>query len=1558
MLSPKSQLLRRVFLSLCILISLLKLQAQCNPPDQLPTVQCVDAPLTCLSDACYSTSDEAFFCCNGWCGNNTAVHNPQYFMIITTATFIEIHIHVDECEQGTALQSAIVTTCDWVPCPGNSVPCPDILDCNPGTVVGGTMVLTAGGLMIGDTLWLLIDGSSGAECQYTINFAEGIYEPLITEELSEGEAVPGVICQGFDDFMMTAGPPISNAHGYLWVLGWNGQTVTSTLPNNTIDIENNAPPGIWDICVQAFSGCDTSDTPFCFPVEIVAIDDVDKDPETFCPEEFPFSWHGVNISGPGTYMKTFDNPDGCPYDSIWEVEEYPDPPLGELNVLHCLNETLDPYFYEGEFYDAAGTYDLFYPGMGLNGCDSMAELNLTLAGIDAFIELTCLNGEFVLTPLIQELIPANAIISWEWFESGSSIVIFDNIPLNLLDGGCYDLHATVQTPAGNCTFLVDSPFCFNADEYWPVAPDLGFTDTVVCAQEGIFFTVIEDPFGEDLDYDWSAPANVPIFEDGSNVVEMDFSSSSGGQVCVYAIGACGQGPSTCFNVDIQPTPVADFSYEIDICNDSTMVITFTGSAGPNTEFAWNFDNPDSVSGSGFGPYIVSWNLDGDKVVSLLLIQPGCDTSFFSGIVSVSSLQTPIVNCTSTINSITFDWDDVVGASGYTVSTNGQPPVGTNISNLVISPLNPGDMVTLVLTVISSGPCDNIVVTTTCTAQNCPPPVISITGIDSACLNAPVIIDLDAVVNGSPGVGVWSGTGIVDTVLGLFDPVVSGSGQHQVTFTTDVNGCSFTKPYLVTVFDSLTADFTVDPVICITDLATVNYTGNASPSAIYTYDFGAATVVSGTGSGPYQLRFTTPGSKTVRLQVSDNGCTSDVITQNLTVGATLNAPVVNCQTNTSGVNFCWNNDPLVSGYVVNTLTTQNGIITGNCIDFGGLNPGDSVAIEVISQTTGPCPERRDTFFCIARACPMPVITVTPVPDVCLYPGTLPIDLEVIVVGGNGIGDWSGPGITDAVNGIFDPVIAGAGSHMITYHYLDDGCDFFESITINVFDPPDAFINNTSFVLTCVSGNLVLDGSGSSGGAIIYQWTTNDGVILSGANTAMAEAGAPGAYQLKVIHSISGCVDSITVNVTQDASTPTCIAGEDKVITCDSTSFVLGGGSSTGTHIIYIWSTPDGNIVGPTNGQQITVDAVGEYNIIVRDTSNGCQCTNRVMVTIDTSLANLTLTPGDTIDCNTSISGVQSSLNEPVTDYNFIWTTIDGTIVGSANTPDIDVSQGGTYTLSIENKNNGCEKSASAAVPESDEIIDAVDVSLMNITCFGDDNGALVISGVIGGVGPYTYKWSVSPQGGTALSSLSPGQYSLTVTDQNGCSYTEVFNLTEPIQITVDLGPNQTVAVDDSVIINLITNISPNAINDIEWGGYDGLTCPGCPRLEFIASSSGNITAIVTDTAGCTALDSMHLTVIVPRIIFIPTVFSPNGDGINDHFTISGRRNLVNIGYMRIFDRWGNQLFDKSNLQPGVEEQGWDGRFKGELMLPGVYVYIAELQYEDITETIKGGITIVR
>lgn len=436
---------RILLLPVLYLLSLSDLLSQCDPPLLLPSAQCEDAPLVCMQDACYTTTNIQN---NGWpgfCGPNTVIHNPQYFEIIPLESCIEILIHVDVCHAGQpALQAALVTSCEWQPCPGFNVPCEDILDCDPGTQPGGTMVIDACGLTPGVSLWLIVDGSSGSICQYTIDLAEGIYEPEIDEEITGGSATPSNVCQGYDELLLSVSPLIMGAHGYLWSLEWEDLTFTSTLHETLIDISPDAPPGIWNVCAQAFSGCDTTNT-FCFQVEIFSIEDVEKEPATFCPEIFPFLWHNITITGPGTYIKSFTDNNGCSYDSIWVVEEYPEVPVGEINITHCLNDNFDPFIYEGEVYDNPGTYDLVYPGMGLNGCDSFAHLNLTVEGVTIFIENTCSEGQSFLSPHILDIIPPNDSITYQWYDCSLTQLLSTEQNLLIDSSGCYCLIASSES---------------------------------------------------------------------------------------------------------------------------------------------------------------------------------------------------------------------------------------------------------------------------------------------------------------------------------------------------------------------------------------------------------------------------------------------------------------------------------------------------------------------------------------------------------------------------------------------------------------------------------------------------------------------------------------------------------------------------------------------------------------------------------------------------------------------------------------------------------------------------------------------------------------------------------------------------------------------------------------------------------------------------------------------------------------------------------------------------------------------------------------------------------
>lgn len=1557
--SPEFCISTRWILLSIVMIFAGKAQSQCNPPDQLPTQICQTAPFVCLNNACYETLQQPLGGYNGFCGSNTAVHNPQYFTIVVQSVPVQINIYVNSCSSGSGLQSALINSCPWnvgfYP-DGNVLDCPD----NPsGTGPGGTMVLITYDVQVGDTIWLLIDGSSGATCEYTINYVAGIELPGLENDLTYGEAIPQSVCQGYNGVLLTAGPMVGNAHGYIWTLGWSGETVTSTLPQYSANIPAGTPPGDYQVCVRAFSGCDEMDHDICFSLNVYEIPPGDRDPITLCPEEFPINWHSMTISGPGTYHQTFNTPEGCVFDSTWVVNQYPIVPVGVIDTLHCF----ESFVYEGETYENAGTYTLEYPGQGLNGCDSSTMLNLTLAYISAEIVVDgCEDQHYVLRPFIEQLIPANAAITWYWYDEFGNL-IHEGLPLLVPNPGTYSLRAIVATNVGECTFDIP-PITFEADDYVPdppVFPAEYFPYVQICAQSEIFFQVA-DPNGENVCFNWYTTAgNIPIYQDCGSTAEFDFYNATSTTVCVYSTNECGDGPPACFDVEIIPSPVAQFTLPTEGCAGEPITLTFTGTASPTSTVVWDFAGA-TVTGEHPGPFTLVWDTPGNKTVQLTITEPGCNEVFDYAIITISNLLPPTLNCSSTISSVSFDWTDVPGVTEYLITINGGAPFSTGTtSEYMIDGLNPGDPVTLVLNVVHPGPCELEPIVLTCNAAPCPPPAIVITAPDSVCLNAPQVYDLGVTVNGDPGVGTWSGPGITDPAEGLFDPRIAGPGIHQILFAVDINDCVTTTPTVIEVFDSLTADFVIDPtVICITETATVTYTGNGTAATTYNYNFGMANVLSGSGDGPYELGWNTPGQKTVRLQVTENGCVSDLITQNIDVVPNLSAAVLSCTPNTSGVLFTWTTDPLAASVEVNILTGHTGTQTGNSYDFGGLTAGDVVTIEIVSLSAGPCPDRRDTLSCEARECPPIMIDIEPVSNICLYPGTSTVALDVEVTGSTGAGSglWSGPGIVDQTNGIFDPVAAGPGAHSLVYRFSDDGCDFTSSITVNVYDVPEAFISNTDLTITCVSSTLMLDGTGSSGGPLNYAWSTTDGSILNGTNQAVAEVGSAGTYTLNVTNSVSGCFHQTSVTVTREASIPDAVGGPDATLNCDVTTVTLGGASTSGPTITYLWTTTNGNIVGAADGSRVDVDMPGDYTLRVRDESNGCEASDVVTVVLDTVVSNIVLTPGEIIDCDTPLSGVESTLSDPG-NYAYTWSTQNGRIEGAVDGANVQVSQGGTYTLTIVNLDNGCERTSDAVVDESDEIINDVEVSLTNIMCFGQNNGALVINNVMGGTPPYIYEWSVSTPDGTMLSNLGPGQYSLTVTDVNGCSYSRVFNLSQPAQVTVDLGPNKIVAQGDEVGIEIETNVDPGAIGEIAWSPYDGKDCPGCLRFEFVATSSATITAMVTDTAGCSALDSMRLTVIVPRIYYIPNVFSPNGDNINDYFTIFGRPNLTNINSLRIYDRWGNQVFERQGLTPGIESEGWDGTFNDKLMQPGVYTYWAELQFEDQSkEVVTGDITLIR
>ena len=111
-------------------------------------------------------------------------------------------------------------------------------------------------------------------------------------------------------------------------------------------------------------------------------------------------------------------------------------------------------------------------------------------------------------------------------------------------------------------------------------------------------------------------------------------------------------------------------------------------------------------------------------------------------------------------------------------------------------------------------------------------------------------------------------------------------------------------------------------------------------------------------------------------------------------------------------------------------------------------------------------------------------------------------------------------------------------------------------------------------------------------------------------------------------------------------------------------------------------------------------------------------------------------------------------------------------------------------------------------------------------------------------------------------------------------------------------------------------------------------------------------------GCTDSLSVFFNVEALREFYAPNAFSPDRNGINDTFFIFGGKEVANID-LSVFSFWGEKIYDSTVVESSGLENGWDGTFRGQSVEPGVYVWLANIQFIDgFTETFSGEVTVIK
>ena len=181
----------------------------------------------------------------------------------------------------------------------------------------------------------------------------------------------------------------------------------------------------------------------------------------------------------------------------------------------------------------------------------------------------------------------------------------------------------------------------------------------------------------------------------------------------------------------------------------------------------------------------------------------------------------------------------------------------------------------------------------------------------------------------------------------------------------------------------------------------------------------------------------------------------------------------------------------------------------------------------------------------------------------------------------------------------------------------------------------------------------------------------------------------------------------------------------------------------------------------------------------------------------------------------------------------------------------------------------------------------------------------------------------------------------------------------IDIDVDLGDDQMIMPGDTSIIEALVNVPYDSLVSITWTGLMNPDCPTC-LTQFVAPIITTAYSVaVSNAQGCSDMDSMIVFVEHDIDIYVPNVFSPNEDGINDHLLISAGADVEEIESFTIFDRWGNVIYLNEHFQPNDPSEAWDGKRKGVYMNPGVFAYKMIAKFEDGRIEIRyGDITLMR
>ena len=664
-------------------------------------------------------------------------------------------------------------------------------------------------------------------------------------------------------------------------------------------------------------------------------------------------------------------------------------------------------------------------------------------------------------------------------------------------------------------------------------------------------------------------------------------------------------------------------------------------------------------------------------------------------------------------------------------------------------------------------------------------------------------DGTATANGGGGTGTlsyqWSNGASGPTIANL------APGSYTVTIT-DANGCTMTATGVVGGFicSGLDGNVAETDISCFGEgdgSLTALPTGGNGPYAYIWSNNQTGQTISGLQPGTYEVTVidqdncstVLDGTVEQPAQLLTSANATDVSSNGAADGTATAIPMGG----SGGYSFSWSNGAtsqtisnLLPGTYCVTVTDGQGCTASTCTDVAGVNcSGISVSIS------------DDALACFGDS-----------------NGSL--TAQSAGTSGTVFYQWSGTDQTSAT-------ISGLSAGTYTVTITDEtGCSSTASASVT---QPAAISLSVSG--TDESGNDTENGTATASaaggtGTLNYLWNT-------GQSTATITDLAPGTYTVTVTDQ-NGCTTSESVVINEFFCGNITGTVSDDLVSCfgendGSLSATVNGGNGT---LNYLWSNN-------ATTQTISGLAPGTYTVTITDGDN-CSTVLTGQVGEPDQLFG-TASATDVTSSNGNDGTATAMASGGTGSYSYSWDN-------GENTATITNLAPGTYCVTITDNNN-CTTSACTTVSGINCGGIGVTVIGSSVTCFGDTDGTLSATAA-GTTGTVSYEWSGTAQTGQTINNLAPGSYTVTITDENGCSAVASGTVTEPSAL------------------NLSTAATAETGNGTNDGTATASATGGTGQLTYLWSNNntgatitglapGTYTVTVTDENGCSTSESVTI-----------------------------------------------------------------------------------------------------